>query len=87
MKRTGTKQEVYLGHAMHTPGGLTRADLTVNSRGKVVSAARSAAASQRAQAGGAVIGGARRRMPMREAMAGGVGLGTGILSGLLGSLF
>lgn len=85
-----------MGHAMHTPGGLTKADLMVNSRGKVVSAARSAAASMRRAAGGmplggVALGGERRQMyglarDRRYEMAGGIGLGTGILSGLLGSI-
>ena len=37
MKVRGNKHEVYHGHALKTAGGLTKADLTLNSRNKVVS--------------------------------------------------
>ncbi len=37
MKVRGNKHEVYHGHALKTAGGLTRADLTMNARNKVVS--------------------------------------------------
>jgi len=37
MKKTGTKAEVWAGTAMHTARKLTRADLMLNSAGKVVS--------------------------------------------------
>lgn len=43
MKKTGTKEEVWHGHAEHTKGGLTRSHLTLNKQGKIVSAAKHAA--------------------------------------------
>jgi hypothetical protein len=43
MKKTGTKEEVFYGHAEHTKGGLTKAHLTENKQGKIVSKAKQAA--------------------------------------------
>jgi len=37
VKRTGTKKEVWDGHAHHTPGKLSKADLMLSAAGKVVS--------------------------------------------------
>jgi len=37
MKKTGTNDEVWAGTAAQTPGKLRRADLMLNSKGKVVS--------------------------------------------------
>lgn len=42
VKKTGTKDEVWAGTAMHTPGKLTKADLMLNKAGKVVSRKQSA---------------------------------------------
>lgn len=42
VKKTGTKDEVWHGHAQHTKGGLTKAHLTINKKGQVVSAAKHA---------------------------------------------
>jgi len=33
----GTKREVFMGLAKHTPGGLTKSDLMKNKSGKIVS--------------------------------------------------
>lgn len=46
---TGSKEEVWNGIATRTSGGLTRADLTMNSRGNIVSLKRSENARQRFQ--------------------------------------
>lgn len=43
MSRIGDKEAVYYGEAHHTPGGLTKQDLVVNSKGKIVSARQHAA--------------------------------------------
>ena len=37
MKTKGTKEEVYNGDAKHTAGGLTKKDLMMNNKGKVIS--------------------------------------------------
>jgi len=37
VKASGSKLEVWKGTAKHTSGGLTKADLMLNKRGKVVS--------------------------------------------------
>lgn len=37
MPKVGDKNQVWVGAAEHTPGGLTRDDLMMNKRGKVVS--------------------------------------------------
>lgn len=44
---TGSAQEVYLGLAMKTTGGLTQSDLAVNKRGVIVSRRRSERAKAR----------------------------------------
>ena len=41
-KTSGTKKEVWEGKATHTPGGLTKAKLTLSKAGKVVSKAKQA---------------------------------------------
>ena len=41
MKNTGSKDEVWKGIAKHTAGGLTKKDLILNKKGKVVSAKKS----------------------------------------------
>jgi hypothetical protein len=40
MKKVGTKAEVWHGVAEHTSGGLTKAHLTLNAKGHVVSLAK-----------------------------------------------
>lgn len=42
MPKVGDKNQVWIGAAAHTSGGLTRADLMLNKRGKVVSKAKHA---------------------------------------------
>ena len=49
MKTKGTKDEVYHGFAKHTAGGLTKADLMMNAKGKVVSKAQHAAGKKAIQ--------------------------------------
>lgn len=66
-KATGSRAEVWHGSAMHTAGGLTRADLMMNSRGAIVSRK----ASARAHAGFAKSGlkpGTKERMTQLRAM-------------------
>jgi len=41
-RRIGTKRQVFNGTATHTKSGLTKAQLMLNKRGKVVSAAKHA---------------------------------------------
>lgn len=45
-KRYGTREEVWDGEAEMTKGGLTKTDLTFNSRGKLVSVTKSAVAKK-----------------------------------------
>lgn len=51
MKATGTKEDVWANVALRTGGGLTKADLTLNAKGKVVSLKKSLLA-KRTFAGG-----------------------------------
>jgi len=67
-KTIGTKDEVWNGEAQKTSGGLTKADLCISKRGKVVSAAMSRAASLRfAQNAGAMAAAKRAKKAAREA--------------------
>jgi hypothetical protein len=46
MKTVGSKEEVFTGHAKHTPGGLTKVKLMKNKKGKVVSKKKHAAGKE-----------------------------------------
>jgi len=93
VKRTGTKQEVWAGTAMHTAGKLTRADLMLNSAGKVVSK-RQHANGQRAAANLKAAPQTARVRAGTNSHAKGYAAGrhlksqhgAGLLGGLLGSL-
>lgn len=62
IKRTGTKKEVHTGQAKRTSGGLTKKDLIINKRGKIVSRRMSESAKKR--------GGSKEQMAKMRALRG-----------------
>ena len=72
MRKIGDKEAVYYGEAEKTPGGLTRDDLIVNKKGKIISKAQHANGlkkvealkqSRESKAGGNLFSYATREMP------------------------